>query len=96
MNIPSPRIQRPARGVGIDVRDDLDARRERALAAVLLPPDVVVRRDGALVVSGGRVAVLRVGAGRVVLERQGSVSFHNVEHGDVVLGGCSVVRRTKM
>jgi hypothetical protein len=94
MNIPSPRIQRPARGVGIDVRDDLDARREGALAAVLLPPDVVVRRDGALVVCGGGVAVLRVGAGRVVLGRKGSV--YNAEQDDVGLGDGSGVRRTKM
>jgi hypothetical protein len=99
-DIPSPRVKRPARSIRVNVRNDVDARRERALAAVLLPPDVVVRGHSALVVRGRLFAVLRVGAGRVVLQLDARYQFRLLlSTDDVGPGECEVIserRRTKM
>jgi hypothetical protein len=54
-----------------------DAGGEAALLAVLLPPDVVVRGDGAHVAAGRGGAVLRLGTCRIVLS--GRVSRAAVE-----------------
>jgi hypothetical protein len=64
---PGPRVERAALGVRVDVRRHLDARRERAALAVLLPPRVVGAVHGALVVAGRHLAVLGLAAGAVIL-----------------------------
>ena len=49
------------------MRRDCDARRERAVLAVLFPPGIVAPIDGTLVVVGGHLAALGLSTGGVVL-----------------------------